>query len=790
MANEFKARNGVIAPKLILPGSTSGTVTIEAPATAGTQTLTLPSTSGNNNELLATNGSGTLSWVSVTTALGYTPYNSTNPNGYTTNTGTVTSVGLTLPNVFSVTGSPVTSSGTLTATLASQTANTVWAAPSGSAGTPTFRALVAADIPALTLENLPDAWVKRSVKVATTANITLSGTQTIDGIAVAAGDRVLVKNQTAQAENGIYVASATAWARAADANVSSELAAAQVGVDQGTTNGGFTFDTDFKSTDTLGTTAMTWSRVLDAGAIGSSVQAWDADLDAIAAISATSGLLKKTAANTWSLDTNTYITTDGTARVIVKNNGTAVGTRRGVNFIPGTNVTLTIAEDAANEEVDVTINASGGGSITLSDDTTTNATRYILFDDSTTGTQTAFTVSSTKLTFNPSTGVVTATGFSGPINGAVGGTTPAAGAFTTLSASSTVSGTGFSTYLASPPAIGGTAAAAGTFTTLTANGSTNNASLVLSSAALSSTAWTTTGIGIRIPARTYTDTSSVAGTVAASYIHSIAAQTFASTNAITITEAATLFVAAPAAGTNSTLTGNGFSIVAGGRIKASDFTGTIGATTASSGAFTTLSASSTVSGTGFSTYLASPPAIGGTTAAAGSFTTLSASSTVSGTGFSNYLASPPAIGGTAAAAGSFTTLTVRAANDLRLADSDSSNYVGFKSPATVSANVIWTLPSADGTNGQVLTTNGTGTLSWATAGSSVATYTTTVGNGSATSITVTHNLAKNDVLVAVREVSSGYMVYPDIKYSSTNAVILEFVTAPTTNQYRVSIVGF
>ena len=87
------------------------------------------------------------------------------------------------------------------------------------------------------------------------------------------------------------------------------------------------------------------------------------------------------------------------------------------------------------------------------------------------------------------------------------------------------------------------------------------------------------------------------------------------------------------------------------------FNGPVGTTTAAAGAFTTLSASSTVSGTGFSTYLASPPAIGGTTAAAGSFTNLSASGTVSGTGFSNYLASPPAIGGTTAAAGSFTTLS-------------------------------------------------------------------------------------------------------------------------------------
>jgi len=83
----------------------------------------------------------------------------------------------------------------------------------------------------------------------------------------------------------------------------------------------------------------------------------------------------------------------------------------------------------------------------------------------------------------------------------------------------------------------------------------------------------------------------------------------------------------------------------------------IGGTVAAAGSFSNLSSSGTVSGTGFSTYLASPPAIGGTAPAAGAFTTLSASSTVSGTGFSTYLASPPAIGGTAAAAGAFTTLS-------------------------------------------------------------------------------------------------------------------------------------
>ena len=72
---------------------------------------------------------------------------------------------------------------------------------------------------------------------------------------------------------------------------------------------------------------------------------------------------------------------------------------------------------------------------------------------------------SANLTFDGTT--LTSSGFSGPLNGTVGATTANTGAFTTLSASSTVSGTGFSTYLASPPAIGGTAPNTGKFTTLT-----------------------------------------------------------------------------------------------------------------------------------------------------------------------------------------------------------------------------------------------------------------------------------------------------------------------------------
>jgi hypothetical protein len=57
---------------------------------------------------------------------------------------------------------------------------------------------------------------------------------------------------------------------------------------------------------------------------------------------------------------------------------------------------------------------------------------------------------------------------------------------------------------------------------------------------------------------------------------------------------------------------------------------------------------------------------------------------------------------------------LNAQGDLRFGDADSSNWVAFQAPATVASNVTWTLPATDGTAGQALTTNASGTLSWAT----------------------------------------------------------------------------
>ena len=62
-------------------------------------------------------------------------------------------------------------------------------------------------------------------------------------------------------------------------------------------------------------------------------------------------------------------------------------------------------------------------------------------------------------------------------------------------------------------------------------------------------------------------------------------------------------------------------------------------------------------------------------------------------------------------------IRINATGELKLYDSDDSNYVSFKSAGTVSSNVAWVLPSADGSSGQMLSTDGSGTLSWATASS-------------------------------------------------------------------------
>ena len=105
---------------------------------------------------------------------------------------------------------------------------------------------------------------KAPVLVATTANITLLGEQTIDGITTSSS-RVLVKNQTISANNGIYVSSSTAWTRSTDANTWNQLVSAYVWVEEGTTQGDTGWVCTVDPGGTLGVTAVTWVQFAGAG---------------------------------------------------------------------------------------------------------------------------------------------------------------------------------------------------------------------------------------------------------------------------------------------------------------------------------------------------------------------------------------------------------------------------------------------------------------------------------------------------------------------------------------------
>lgn len=112
------------------------------------------------------------------------------------------------------------------------------------------------------LEELYKLDSKQSVRVATTANIALTGLQSIDGVALTVGDRVLVKNQNAAKDNGIWVAAVAGWSRAADADSNTEVTSALlVSVEQGTTLADTRWQLITDGAIILGTTALTFQNV-------------------------------------------------------------------------------------------------------------------------------------------------------------------------------------------------------------------------------------------------------------------------------------------------------------------------------------------------------------------------------------------------------------------------------------------------------------------------------------------------------------------------------------------------
>ena len=213
---------------------------------------------------------------------------------------------------------PIGGKGAFFDKATTRTANTVLVGPaSGSAAAPTFRALGSDDIPSLAHTKISDfdsgvitnrldefaaplnavslnsqlitnlatptqtahaatkgyvdsvsqgLDVKDSVKVATTANITLSGTQTIDGVSVSADERVLVKNQNTQTENGLYLCKASSWVRTSDLAAGSDAAGMFTFVEQGSVNADIGFVcTSNKGSAVVGTNNLAYSTFSSSG---------------------------------------------------------------------------------------------------------------------------------------------------------------------------------------------------------------------------------------------------------------------------------------------------------------------------------------------------------------------------------------------------------------------------------------------------------------------------------------------------------------------------------------------
>lgn len=109
------------------------------------------------------------------------------------------------------------------------------------------------------------AW-KAPARAASTANIaSLSGTMTVDGVALVANDRILVKNQTTQSANGVYVVAAGAWARATDCSTAAQLLNMAIYIEEGTTQADTAWVMTANAPITVGSTNLTYVQFSGAG---------------------------------------------------------------------------------------------------------------------------------------------------------------------------------------------------------------------------------------------------------------------------------------------------------------------------------------------------------------------------------------------------------------------------------------------------------------------------------------------------------------------------------------------
>lgn len=202
-----------------------------------------------------------------------------------------------------------------------------------------------------------------SVRAIATSSITLSGTQTIDGVALIAGDRVLVTGNGTN--NGIYTVSAGAWSRALDADLSSEFKPGkQVFVNEGTSNADTTWAITNDGTITLGTTTLTFTQISGLGQIvaGSGLSKTGNTISAVAGTGITLG------ANNIALTGQALALHNLASNGLIVRTGSATVTNRSIT-VTGTGISITNGDGvAANPAITLSTALSTIGGLTPTTD--------------------------------------------------------------------------------------------------------------------------------------------------------------------------------------------------------------------------------------------------------------------------------------------------------------------------------------------------------------------------------------------------------------------------------------
>jgi hypothetical protein len=672
-------------------------------AITGDLAYTSPSFDGSGNVTAA----GTLATVATPGSTGSStaiPIITINAKGLTTSVSSAAVVapagtlsGSTLAS--GVTASSLTSLGTITNLTA--TAGTIATTPSAATD-------IANKLYVDTVAQGLDA--KASCLAATTANITLSGAQTIDGVSVVAGNRVLVKDQTAPEDNGIYLCASGAWTRTTDAATFDSLVSAFTFIEQGSVNADAGFVCTADAGGTIGTTAIPFSQFSGAGTFtaGTGLTLTGTVFSLTSPVAVANGGTGLTSLGT---GVATFLGTPSSANLaaaVSDETGSgalvfatsptlttpALGTP---SALVGTNITGTAAGLTAGN---VTTNANLTGAITSVGNTTSlgsfsSANLAAALTDETGSGAAVFATSPTLV--SPTLGAATATSINGVT--VTGTSTPALSVTGTTAVSGTNTGdqttitgnAGTATTLETARNINGVSfngsaditvtAAAGTLTGATlASGVT--ASSLTSLGTIASLVATTADIN----GGTIDGTAIGGGTAAAGAFTTLGSSSTTTLNGTTIPASSTLLVSGGALGTPSsgTLTScTGLPISTGVSGLGTDVATALVVNVGSSGAVVTNGGALGTPSSGTVTNLTGTASIningtvGATTASTGAFTTLSASGAITPSQTAGIVGTTTNNNADAGAVGEYVESTIPSASKISLTNITGANVTSI-----------------------------------------------------------------------------------------------------------------